>query len=519
MTAHEADVVVAGAGHNSLIAAAYLAKAGFEVVVLEARDTIGGDTATEELTLPGFKHDSCSSAHVLIQSNPLMRSNELQLDRYGLRYVYTDPVVVMPFDDDSAITMWRDRRKTADELARFSPSDGRGYLSLLEEWEGGLSKVHGQVNNFPPAELAEDSPEARTYAALARRSALEVIDERFAHPKVRSLMTWLSFATIQPLDRPGTGILPFAVTAGRAEFGWASPLGGSDSLPRALARLILEHGGRVVTSAPVTDVVIEKGRAAGAITAAGERYTARRAVLSTIHVAHLEEILPPRTLPDEFLKSARSWRPGLTLFAVHLALARTPGFLVEGRVVESVAGALGSSQGLLDQLDAFGRGQTSTRDPWILVVCSTALDRERAPDGKGVLKLLTIAPYDLVGGRQAWAAEKDRFADFLIGRVSDHMDLDDSDILARVAECPLDLEARNRHNHRGSCHGGALDPDQSGVNRPVPGWSEYRLPVEGLYQTGATTHPGGSVSGRPGRNAARVMLSDLGVDVGRFMTS
>jgi phytoene dehydrogenase-like protein len=519
MSPHEADVVVAGAGHNSLITAAYLAKAGFEVVVLEARDTIGGNTATEELTLPGFKHDSCSSAHVLIQSNPLMRNNELQLDRYGLRYVYTDPVVVMPGDDGSAITMWRDRQRTAAELARFSPSDGRAYLSLLEEWDGGLSKVHGRINNLPPVELVEDSHEASTYADLTRRSAIEVIDERFTHPNVRSFMTWLSFATIQLLDQPGTGILPFAVTAGRAEFGWASPLGGSASLPNALAALIRDHGGRVVTSAPVTEIVVENGRAAGVITAAGERYTARRAVLSTIHVAQLEEVLPPGTLLDDFLKGVHSWRPGLTLFAVHLALARSPGFVVEGRVVESVAGALGSIQGLLDQLDAFERGKTSTRDPWILVVCSTALERERAPEGKGLLKLLTIAPYDLAGGRQAWATEKERFADFLIGRVSDHMDFDDSDILARVAECPPDLEARNRHNHLGSCHGGALDPEQSGVNRPVPGWSEYRLPVEGLYQTGATTHPGGSVSGRPGRNAARVMLSDLGADVGSFMAS
>jgi phytoene dehydrogenase-like protein len=519
MSSHDADVVVAGAGHNSLIAAAYLAKAGFEVVVLEARDTIGGNTATEELTLPGFKHDSCSSAHVLIQSNPLMRNNELQLDRYGLRYVYTDPVVVMPCDDGSTITMWRDRQTTAAELARFSPSDGRAYLSLLEEWDGGLAKVHGRVNNFPPAELVEDSHEARTYADLARRSAIEVIDERFTHPNVRSLLTWLSFATIQPLDRPGTGILPFAVTAGRAEFGWASPLGGSASLPHALAALIRDHGGQVATSAAVTEILVENGRATGVVTAAGERYRARRAVLSTIHVAQLEDVLPPGTLPDDFLKSARSWRPGLTLFAVHLALARSPGFVVEGRLVESVAGALGSAQGLLDQLNAFGRGQTSTGDPWILVVCSTALERERAPEGKGILKLLTIAPYDLTGGRRAWATEKERFADSLIGRVSDHMDFDDSDILARVPECPVDLESRNRHNHLGSCHGGALDPEQSGVYRPMPGWSEYRLPVKGLYQTGATTHPGGSVSGRPGRNAARVMLSDLGVDVGRFMAS
>ena len=517
MSMHEADVVVAGAGHNSLIAAAYLARAGFEVVVLEARDTIGGNTATEELTLPGFKHDSCSSAHVLIQSNPLMRNNELQLDRYGLRYVYTDPVVVMPLDDGSAITMWRDREKTADELGRFSPSDGRAYLALLEEWDGGLSKVHGRVNNLPPTELMEDTHEARTYAELTRRSAIEVIDERFTHPEVRSFMTWLSFATVQPLDQPGTGILPFAVTAGRAEFGWASPLGGSGSLPDALAALIREHGGRVVTSAAVTEVIIENGRATGAITAGGDRYSARRAVLSTIHVAQLEEVLPPGSLPDDFVKGTRSWRPGLTLFAVHMALARSPGFVVDGRVVESVAGALGSTQGLIDQLDAFGRGHTSTRDPWILVVCSTAVDPARAPEGKGILKILTIAPYELAGGGRAWAAEKQRFADFLTRRVSEHMDFDRSDVLARVVECPLDLEARNRHNHLGSCHGGALGPEQSGVNRPVSGWSNYRLPIEGLYQTGATTHPGGSVSGRPGRNAARVMLSDLGVDAGSFM--
>ena len=519
MKAREVDVVVAGAGHNGLIAAAYLAKAGFEVVVLEARDAIGGNTATEELTLPGFRHDSCASAHVLIQSSPLMRNNELHLDRYGLQYVYTDPAVVMPFDDGSSVTMWRDRQKTANELARFSSTDARSYVSMLEEWEDGLASIHAQVNNSAPAELKEESIEARSYVALSRRSALDVIHDRFKHPNVRSFLTWLSFLTMQPPDQPGTGILPFAVTAGRTEFGSAMPLGGSASLPQALARLIHEHGGRVVTSAPVTEIVVERGRAKGAVTATGERYTARRAVLSTIHVAQLEEAIPRGVLPEEFLTNVRAWRPGMTMFVVHLAVAKTAGFLLEDAVVESVAGAIGSTQGLLDQLNAFGRGETSTRDPWIHVVCPTVADPARAPNGNGILKLLTIAPYELIGGREAWAPEKQRFADALIRRTAHHMDLDDSDILARVVESPLDLEARNRHNHRGSCHGGALDPEQSGINRPAPGWAGYRLPIDGLYQTGATTHPGGSVSGRPGRNAARVMLSDLGVDVDRVMAS
>ncbi|TMC39319.1 MAG: NAD(P)/FAD-dependent oxidoreductase, partial [Chloroflexi bacterium] len=119
----EWDVVVAGAGHNSLLTAAYAARAGLKVLVLEGAAHIGGDTTSEELTLPGFTHDPCSTAHNLIQSNPLMRNDELQLDRYGLRYLYPDPVFTMPFRDGRSITMWRDVERTCGELARFSAAD------------------------------------------------------------------------------------------------------------------------------------------------------------------------------------------------------------------------------------------------------------------------------------------------------------------------------------------------------------------------------------------------------------
>ena len=117
------DVVVAGAGHNSLLTAAYAARAGFKVLVLEGAGYIGGDTACEELTLPGFIHDPCATAHNLIQSNPLMRNNELQLDRFGLRYLSPDPVFTMPFRDGRSITMWRDLDRTCAELAGFSRAD------------------------------------------------------------------------------------------------------------------------------------------------------------------------------------------------------------------------------------------------------------------------------------------------------------------------------------------------------------------------------------------------------------
>lgn len=515
VAALEADVVVAGAGHNSLITAAYLARAGFEVSVLEAREIVGGNTMTEELTLPGFKHDSCSSAHVLIQSNPLLRNDELELGRYGLRYIYTDPAVVMPFEDGASLTMWRNPQRTAAEIARYSKPDALAYLELLAKWEAGLKQVHSLINNLPPSEAMPDTEPGHAYSRLSEMSAQDFVFEHFEHERVRSLMLWLSFATIQDITRPGTGILPLSVAAGRQEFGWATPVGGSGALPGALTRLIEAHGGKVIPGSPVTEIMLDHGRAVGCVTASGTVYRARRAVLSTIHAARLPDVLPANEVPDDFRSAMAKWRPGLTLFALHVALQRVPSFSVEEGVLTATAGAYGSPTGLAEQISAHHEGRTCDRDPWILVVNPCAVDPGRAPDGGATLKLLTIAPRRLLD--TSWDTERDRFGRALLEQVAARMDFEPADALAVVPECPLDLEKRNPHNYLGACHGGELSQSQSGINRPAPGYSGYRLWVEGLYQTGATTHPGGSVSGRPGRNAARVMLSDLGVDPSSLM--
>ncbi len=505
-------MVVAGAGHNSLITAAYAAAAGLEVEVLEAREVIGGNTVTEELTLPGFHHDSCSSAHVLIQSNPLLRRNELHLDRFGLRYAFTDPAVVFMLGDGGDLVMSRDRAATHAEIARFSRRDAQAYDDLLDRWQT-LRRVHSRLNDLPPAPFEPRDAAERAYARLLEASARDVVLERFEHDHVRTMMLWLSFATIQDVRAPGTGVQPYSVTAGRQSFGWALPLGGSGRLPDALARLITAHGGRVLAGAPVTGIEVHGGRAVGVVTADGVLHPTRRAVVSTIHVARLPALLPTGTLPQAFVNGVTTWDGGLTLFAVHVALARVPAFATRRGPVPAVAGALGSWQGLLAQIEAHAAGRTYPDDPWILVVNPGVVDPSRAPDGRATLKLLTIAPRDLTG--TTWDRERDRFAAALIERVSAPLGLRDGDILAVRAECPLDLEQRNPHNLFGSCHGGA--PGRTRLERPVPGWSGYRMPVHGLYQTGATTHPGGSVSGRPGRNAARVLLSDLGIDPGPLM--
>lgn len=510
--ATEADVVVIGAGHNALVCAGYLAAAGLEVTVLEADDVIGGNTATEELTLPGFRHDSCSSAHVLIQSNPVIRDDELGLcSRYGLRYERVDPAVVMPVDDGDAIVVHRDLDATADELARFSPADAAALRSLMADWDNGLAAVHGRWND---GIALGDGPAALAYTALRQRSSKDVIESTFAHPAVRSLMMWLAFATFQPPDRPGTGVLPLAITSGRLRHGWTTPIGGSAALPEALARLVTDRGGAVVTSAPVARILVEHGRACGAETSDGRRFRARRAVVSAAHLASLPEMLEEASRPAELRAAAQAWRPGLSLFAVHVALRRDIRVHTRAGSRPVVAAALGSAAGVMSQLRAFRQGRVETGDPWILVVSPTVVDPGRAPDGGGTLKLLTAAPYELADGR-SWEQARDEFATTLLDRVREHADgLEESNVLAVLPASPVDLAARNPANIGGSCHGGEFVDADGSVSA---GWRQYRSPVPGLYLTGSTTHPGGSVSGRPGRNTARVLLDDLGIGAAAVM--
>lgn len=504
------DVVVVGGGHNALVCAAYLAEAGLSVVVLEGRDVLGGNTVTEELTLPGWSHDSCSSAHVVIQANPLIKRDELGLlATYGLRYIVTDPAAVIPLEGGESIVLHSDLDATVAEFSRWSENDGLALRRIMTEWASGLSQAHAFYSSGLPLPA---TAAAERYEALRRGTAWDFIMATFEHPVVRQAMLWMGFATLTTPLAPGSGALPMAMMSGRIANGWTTPVGGSGALPDALRAHIEDHGGRVLTSSWVESLVVEEGRCVGAATSDGRVFRARRAVATSSHLRELPRMLD---VPSPLAQDAASrWRPGLSAFAVHFALRQDASFHTRSGPVTAAAGGLGSTEGLRRQVRAVVEGRVETESPWLLMMATTVVDPDRAPGG--IFKFLTVAP-ELLDGRPWSEEEGQAYADRLLEIAREHVDgLEPENILAMRVETPTSIAAHNLSNIAGSCHGGEFVMDDGTVTR---GWPQYRSDVPGLYLTGSTSHPGGSVTGRPGRNTARVILDDLGIGAGTVMST
>lgn len=511
------DVVVAGAGHNSLVAAAYLSKAGFRCLVLEGRPVLGGNCITEELTLPGFRHDSCGTAHVLLQDSPMLRNDELGLADYGLDYIHPEIVCHMPFLDGSYLTQFHDLDRTCAEFAKFSKNDAVAYRRMIEEYEA-VKPVFDAASYTPVGfgkpinERLNEHPDGKKWLRRSARSAWEIIRDNFEDDHTRSFMLWMAFQTVTPPEWPMTGRLAYSLVQGRQRWSWCVPKGGSGMLTDILVRLIEAHGGTALVNKKVERLIVEQGRCAGVECADGSSYRADKAVLSTIHVKHLIDMAPRELWAEDFVEGVETWQGGPTLFVSHYALSEPMTFKVDGGTVTPIAAAMLSepTRALRMGYD-FARGAANVDEPVLLAVSPTIGDPSQAPPGKHTLKIIGMQPYDLKEGPAHWDSIKDQVAEANLNWLRRYAtNLTDDKILARVVESPLDLERRNPHNWHGSCHGGAQNAAQAAALRPAAGWAQHRMPIPGLYQTGATTHPGGSISGGPGRNAATVMLKDFG---------
>ncbi len=522
-----ADIVVAGAGHNSLVAACYLAKAGYRCLVLDARPIPGGGAATEELLLPGYGIDTCATGHTLIRINPLLTRDELGLVAdYGLRYIDPDPVAHVAFPDGEHFTMWLDRDRTAAEIARFSAADAAAYVRMLDEYDEVKSIF--SASQFTPvgfgpsmdARLAEH-PRGRVWQRRRVLSAWDIIRHEFSSRHVRAFMLWMAFQTNQAVDVPGSGLLAYSLIFGRQQRSWSILPGGSGRLTDALTGYLESHGGTVLCDKLVTRLVLDGGRCIGVETDDGDQYLASTAVLSTIHVTHLRDMAPAEAWPEEFHYGIDTYDVGVPGFGVYLATSAPPEFATpDGPVTAVSAGTVGWPEDVVQLGQDLRAGRFIANVPWLLVATPTLVDPGRAPAGKHTVKVLSHQVYELPAGMPDWEQVKAEHAQRQLAYLRTFTPrFTDDVILGQLVKSPADYERLNRHMVHGAFHGGDRGLGGSGPLRPVPGWASHRMPIPGLYQTGGSTHPGGSITGAPGRNAAIVLLHDLGHDPAEVMAA
>jgi phytoene dehydrogenase-like protein len=518
-TTDKYDIVVAGAGHNSLITAAYLSKAGYRCLVLEGRPKIGGGVKTAELTLKGFHDDCCSTAHVFIQDNPLIKNDELQLGQYGLEYIDPDPMFHIPFPDGTYLTQWKDVDRTAAEFAKFSKKDAAAYRKMLADLDAIRAII--AAGSFTPIgfgkplndQLAQ-VPRGKIWQRRLAMSAWDIIHDNFEDDHCRIFMLYMSHLAAEPPDAPVTGRLAYGAPR-QQHSGRPLPKGGSGALSEALGRFIEAHGGTIIVNKWVKSLIVENGKCVGVECSDGSAYRASKAVVSTIHIKHLVDMAPKELWGEDFLFGVETWQAENAMFVTHYATSEPPIYKVDGGTLSPVeSGVLASPYRALRFAFDDTRGEINLNEPPLQVICCSIADPTRAPKGMHTLKILGWQPYQLKEGPEHWDKIKNDVSDANLKYLRRFApNLTDDKILARFVESPLDLERMNPHFWHGSAHAGAQNAAQTGPLRPMAGWAQHRMPIPGLYQTGATTHPGGSVTGGPGRNAATVMLKDFGTSI------
>jgi len=519
------DYIVAGGGHNGLICASYLAKAGFQVAVLEAKETAGGNTASEHVTGTSMIHEPCCNTPGGLYSSPAYR--ELELDEWGVLFADLSTldgmVRLSQFFDGETLPMWLDPQRTADEIARFSRRDAQTYLRLMDELRAGpdVGRYRQTPIGYGPsvAEICAKHPKGATWMRLMRQRAVESIKDAYENEYVRA---WVleSAKGRQPVDDVGTGMGVGGMYR-RQRVANTTVIGGTGAIPLALTRLLDSYDCPVLTKKFVVELIVEGGKATGVITADGDVFRVRRGVVSSAHVQQLLTMTPEGSLPEVFRENLRLWKPDiLSMYNVMLDVKEPPLFNVHGDWRPGCGNTIATFESQLRYLADCRLGVVTPEGVGTKLMVQSLEDPSRCPDGGHTVRILTHYPYHLAdGGAAKWDEIKHDVANQHIEEWRPYVkNLDEDNITAMYVQSPLDVDGRNINNVEGSCHGGSNYSAQYGELRPVFGWASHRMPIQGLYLTGAGAHPGGSVNGLAGRNAAWVILDDEGKSVPRYLT-
>jgi phytoene dehydrogenase-like protein len=522
------DAIVIGAGHNGLTAAAYLARAGLSTLVLERRDVVGGCCVTEEIA-PGCRVSTTSYIASMLRPEVI---SELQLASHGLRMIPCDPAIQVPFPDGHVVPWWVDRERARQEFSKISAKDAARFVQVDDQ----LKKLARYLQPF----FMEPPPEADT-STMKGWTDLFRVGKRFRGISSREISQLVSFLTGslgEFLDhnyesekmktiflannvygkhggpyQPGTAIgLLFHLLSGGANGlqGFSGHvMGGMGSITQALAAAGKELEVEIRTSAPVAHIDVREGRARSAVLEDGTELRGRMILSNADPKRTFLGLLDAKDLPADFLFAVRGIKMQGPCAKVNMVLAEEPRFTgtsPQATPLERTFYTLVPSLEFAERCYDIAKFGEIPEELWVDCVVSSNADDSLAPPGKHILTcFVQYVPYHLREGN--WDENRELLGDRVVKKIAEYAPNVPGAIVARQVLTPLDLE-RTYGLTEGNIFHGDLRLEQLFFMRPVPGWSQYRTPIAGLYLCGAGAHPGGGVTGAPGRNAAHQALRD-----------
>ncbi|MBZ5719392.1 MAG: NAD(P)/FAD-dependent oxidoreductase [Acidobacteriia bacterium] len=527
MASSKYDVIVIGGGHNGLVNAAYLARAGKKVVVLERRYVLGGAAVTEEV-FPGFKFSVCSYVVSLLRPEII---RDLDLPRHGLEILPLDGTFTpMPNGD----YLWRvnDHGKTHREIARHSKLDAEAYDEFGKAMQAMCRFVKPILSMVPPDPATLNPRELMKLLFIGRRfqgmtsedkynqvqlmtmSAVDFLDQWFETDVLKATMSASGIiGTFLGVRSPGTAYVLLHHYMGEIDGAfrsWGFARGGTGAISNSIADAAREAGAEIRTEAPIAKIIVKNGKAKGVVLNNGDEIYANVVSSSIDPRQTFINLMDSGNVPDEFLEEVRRFKFRGSSGKVNLALDGLPNFKCMPGVGAHLRGAMSISPSVEYMERAYDDAKYGnfSRRPYIDMVIPTLTDPSVAPPGKHIMScFVQYAPYKLRPGLN-WDDQKEAFGNNVIDTIAEYAPNIKNLILHKQVVTPLDLE-REFGLSEGNIFQGELSLEQLFFLRPVPGWAQYRTPVKNLYMCGSATHPGGGIMGANGRLAALEILKDI----------